>query len=388
MGLDASAVPFLVLIALGIMALLVSFFLRALVDRRIQGARKVLEEAESTGSPGTNSEVRPESFWLRYGETIKRSIQSLAWTLVGLGVLNFVSYALIELAERFAKHRDGSMTSKMVDDIEKLSFYIKQGADVMLRIVVIVVAGVWVARFFHGAMRGLLLGGLGAGRAESHSRIKARTETLLTSSGYVINVVVFIICALMGLQMLGVSVAPLLATAGVASVAIGFGAQSLVRDLLAGFFILFEDQFAVGDVISIEGRSGTVESLTLRLTKIRLGDGSLLMIPNGEIKRIENSTSGFSQIDYRVSIVVGEQIQAARTILSAELSRLAKDFPNVVIAPPELLGLDIIKNSSVTLRARVRTRPGQQWILERELNQRVLTSFIESNIQLPPNSGT
>lgn len=382
MVLDVAAVPFLLMIALGLFALVISFLLRALVDRRIQAARQQLESSEVTST----GEVPAEPFWLRYGDPIKRSIHSLAWTLVGLGFLNFVSYGLIEVAEQFAKHRDGSVTAKMADDIEKLSFYIKQGADVMLRIVVVAVAGVWVARFFHGAMRGLLMGGLSAGRLNSKPRAKARTETLLTTSGYVINAVVFIICALMALQMLGVSVAPLLATAGVASVAIGFGAQSLVRDLLAGFFILFEDQFAVGDVISIEGRSGTVESLTLRLTKIRLGDGSLMMIPNGEIKRIENSTSGFSQVDYRLTVVIGSQIELARGVLSAELQRLVKDFPHQIIAPPELLGMENIKNSSVVLRARIRTQPGQQWIIERELNQRVVAKFIESNIQLPANS--
>ena len=381
MVLDAAAVPFLTLIALGIISLVVAFFLRALVDRRIELARREHESLEST-SPGVR---HGEPFWLRYGEPVKRSIQSLAWTLVGLGVLNLVSYALVELAERFAKHRDGTVTARMADDLEKLSFFIKQGADIILRIVILAVVGVWVARFFHGAMRGLLNGSLAGTKFESHPRSKARTETLLTTSGYVINVAVFVVCALMALQMLGVSVAPLLATAGVASVAIGFGAQSLVRDVLAGFFILFEDQFAVGDVITIEGRSGTVESLSLRLTKIRLGDGSLLMIPNGEIKRIENSTSGFSQIDYRISVVIGTQIEAACSLLSAELSRLARDFPFEIISSPELLGVENIKNSSVVLRARVKTRPGQQWILERELNQRVISKFVDAQIQLPPN---
>ena len=109
------------------------------------------------------------------------------------------------------------------------------------------------------------------------------------------------------------------------------------------------------------------------------------MIPNGEIKRIENSTSGFSQIDYRISVVIGTQIEAACSLLSAELSRLARDFPFEIMSSPELLGVENIKNSSVVLRARVQTRPGQQWILERELNQRVISKFVDAQIQLPPN---
>ncbi|MEY4064352.1 MAG: hypothetical protein RIR26_560 [Pseudomonadota bacterium] len=381
MFLDASAVAFLTLLGLGLLALLVSVFLRGLVDRRMEMARREFDAQQPE-----DGRAQQEPFWLRFGEPVKRSIQSLAWTLVGLGVLNLVSYALIEIAQNVAKGRDGSTAAKVADDVERLSNYIRQGADIMVRIVLVAVVGVWVAKFFQSAMRGLLKGSVSGSTMASHPRIRARTETLLTTSGYVINAVVFVVCALMALQMLGVSVAPLLATAGVASVAIGFGAQSLVRDLLAGFFILLEDQFAVGDVVTIEGRSGAVESVTLRLTKIRLGDGSLLMIPNGEIKRIENLTSGFSQIDYRISIVFGSQVDVARELLSDELSRLARDFAHDILLPPELLGIDNIRNSTLVLRARVRTQPGQQWPLERELNRRVVERFLEAQIQLPPNA--
>ncbi|NBO37911.1 mechanosensitive ion channel family protein [bacterium] len=376
--LDVAAVPFLTLIALGILALVVSVFLRAVVDRQISLARREHNQLEAEGA-----ERIPEPFWLRYGEAIKRSIQSLAWTLVGLGVLNMVSYGLVEIAGRFAHHRDGSFTERMSDDLQRLSFWIKQGADILLRIVVVAVAGVWVARFFHGAMRGLLNGGIAARHHADNPRLKARSETLLTTSSYVINVGVFTVCLLMSLQMLGVSVAPLLATAGVASVAIGFGAQSLVRDVVAGFFILLEDQFAVGDVISIEGRTGSVENLTLRSTKIRLPDGALLIIPNGEIKRIENSTSGFSQVDFRVSVLYGRQVDTARSIVAAQLARIARDFSHDVLAQPEFMGVELIKNSTVVLRGKVTTRPGQQWFIERELNKRILDEFLVADIQLP-----
>lgn len=380
MTLDAAAVPFLVLIALGIVALSFSVLLRTLVDRRIQMAREAQE-----GLSDSEREVLPESFWLRYGEPVKRSIQSLAWTFVGLGLLNLVSYALVELAEQFATKKDGSFPKQIAADIQKLSLWIKQGADLILKIVVLAVVGVWIARFFHGAMRSLLSGSVAHRNHVSHPRSRARMETLLTTSGYVINVSVFVICFLMCLQLIGVSVAPLLATAGVASVAIGFGAQTLVRDLLAGFFVLFEDQFAVGDVIAIDGRSGTVESLTLRCTKLRLSDGSLLVVPNGEIKRVENATSGFSQIDYRISVLYGSQVEKAFQIVCEQVVLIAKENPQDLIATPELLGVESVKDSSVVLRARLKTRPGRQYALERELNQRVLKHFVAAQITLPTN---
>jgi len=184
----------------------------------------------------------------------------------------------------------------------------------------------------------------------------------------------------------GVSVAPLLATAGVASVAVGFGAQSLIRDVLTGFFILFEDQFAVGDVITIDSRTGTVENLTLRCTRLRMSDGTLLVVPNGEIKKIENSTSGYSQIDFRVAILYGQQLDRALDLLTEQIHILAKEYSPDILATPDILGVESIKDSRVLLRAKLKTKPGKQFFLERELNHRVLRKFLEAQIQLPGNA--
>ncbi|NBX18967.1 MAG: mechanosensitive ion channel family protein, partial [Proteobacteria bacterium] len=134
---------------------------------------------------------------------------------------------------------------RVADELRKVSYWIKQGADVLLKIAIIALAGLWISRFFKSALRGLLTGGVTGKALQASPRMKIRSETLLNTSGYVVNIFVFGFCLLLSLQMIGVTLAPLLATAGVASVAIGFGAQSMVRDLLAGFFILLEDQFAV-----------------------------------------------------------------------------------------------------------------------------------------------
>lgn len=380
MSFDARAIPFLTLLTLGIVALAVSVLLRSLVDRKIDLARRNFQ----SHSP-EDGQVAPEPFWLRYGEAVKRSIQTLAWMIVGLALLNLISFGMGEFAQWFSSLKDGPLTIQIADDIRRFSEWIKQGADILLKVVLVAVVGVWVARFFDGTVRGLLAGRRASRAFESHPRVKARTETLLTTTRYVINVAVFVVCFIMSLQMLGVSIAPLLATAGVASVAIGFGAQSVVRDLLAGFFILFEDQFAVGDVVTIDSRSGTVENLTLRSTKLRLSDGSLLVIPNGEIKRVENSTSGFSNIDYRVSVQFGSQVEHALHIVTEQVHSIARDFSNDVLASPEILGVDALKDSSVVLRAKIKTKPGRQYVLERELNQRVLKAFLSAQIVLPAN---
>jgi small conductance mechanosensitive channel len=383
MVLDSAAVPFLTLLGLGIVALTVSVFLNALVDRKMELARR---QFESERAEFGEHEHRNEPFWIRFGEPIKRSIQSLAWTLAGLGLLNFFSYGLLQAAEKFALQKAGSFPASIADDIQKASLWIKQGADILLRIVFVVVTGIWVARFLQGGIRGLVHGSNASNLRSIHPRSRIRTETLLTTSGNIINIAVLVFCLMIILQMVGVSVAPLLATAGVASVAVGFGAQSLIRDVLTGFFILFEDQFAVGDVITIDSRTGTVESLTLRCTRLRMSDGTLLVVPNGEIKKIENSTSGYSQIDFRVAILYGQQLDRALDLLTEQIHLLAKEYSPDILATPDILGVESIKDSRVLLRAKLKTRPGKQFFLERELNHRVLRRFLEAQIQLPGNA--
>lgn len=383
MVLDSAAVPFLSLLGLGIVALTVSVFLNALVDRKMELARREIETERAESGDG---EQRIEPFWIRFGEPIKKSIQSLAWTLAGLGLLNFVSYGLLQAAEKFALQKSGSIPATIADDIQKLSLWVKQGADILLRIVFVVLTGIWVARFLQGGIRGLIQGSHSANLRALNPRIRMRTETLLSTSANIINIAVVIFCLMVVLQMVGVSVAPLLATAGVASVAVGFGAQSLIRDVLSGFFILFEDQFAVGDVVTIDSRTGTVESLTLRCTRLRLSDGTLLVVPNGEIKRIENSTSGFSQIDFRVSILYGTQLDRALDLLTEQIQQIAKEYAQDILSTPEILGVESIKDSKVVLRAKIKTKPGRQFALERALNHRVLRKFIEAEIQLPSSA--
>ncbi|NBX19069.1 MAG: mechanosensitive ion channel family protein [Proteobacteria bacterium] len=302
---------------------------------------------------------------------------------IALGVLNFVSYAILEISEQMKASKEFWFPERVADELRKVSYWIKQGADVLLKIAIIALAGLWISRFFKSALRGLLAGGMTGKALQASPRMKIRSETLLNTSGYVVNIFVFGFCLLLSLQMIGVTLAPLLATAGVASVAIGFGAQSMVRDLLAGFFILLEDQFAVGDVISIEGRSGTVEALTLRSTKLRLSDGALLVIPNGEIKRIENSTSGFSQIDFRIAVLFGPQIDKALAIVTEQMHLIVAENSKDILSQPEILGVESVKESAVLIRARIKTLAGRQFVLERELNVRILRCFVEAGIVLP-----
>jgi small conductance mechanosensitive channel len=325
----------------------------------------------------------PFGFWARSRDNLKNTMQMVLWILFALSLLYLTSFGLSESARRISQFKEGEPLTRFSDELLLLSQWIKQGADLIIRIIVVAVVGVWGARFFQGVVRRMLNGRAVRSGFESHPRGIVRTQTLLTTSGYLINIAVFALCLMIVLQLLGVSVAPLLATAGLASVAIGFGAQSLVRDFLTGFFILLEDQFAVGDVVTIDSRSGVVESLTLRCTKLRLSDGSLLVIPNGEIKRIENATSGFSLVDYRIAVLYGPKVEQALVILSEQIKQLSRDFCDDVLDTPEVLGIDSIKDSKVVLRAKLKTKPGKQYALERELHGRVLRRFLDQQVSLP-----
>jgi len=177
----------------------------------------------------------------------------------------------------------------------------------------------------------------------------------------------------------------LIASAGIAGIAIGLGAQSLIRDMLNGFFILSEDQFGVGDSVTIGAHSGTVEDISLRRTVVRTGDGSAVYIPNGQINTVVNQSKGWANAI--VEIVVLPEVDDERVIeaLHHALDSIQDDpdFGPDILEAPRILGITRISAGGITFRAVVKTKPLRQWVVERELRRRVLQTFREENIPLP-----
>jgi small conductance mechanosensitive channel len=182
-----------------------------------------------------------------------------------------------------------------------------------------------------------------------------------------------------------VNITPLLAGAGVVGLAVSFGAQSLVKDFFAGFFILLEDQFSVGDAVDIEGRSGVVERMTLRLTQIRGLDGTLHSIPNGTITVVSNRTRGWSRAVVEVGVAYGTDVDRAMDVLRDEIAALARDeeWAPMLDGQPEVWGVEALGDSAVTIRIVARTRPGQQWAVARELRRRIKNRFDHEAIEIP-----
>jgi moderate conductance mechanosensitive channel len=203
---------------------------------------------------------------------------------------------------------------------------------------------------------------------------------------YAGTVIVVLVAGMLVLGELGISVAPILATAGVAGIAIGFGAQSLIKDYFTGFFILIEDQIREGDVIEVAGKGGLVEQVTLRYVRLRDMDGHVHYVPNGEIKLVTNRTREFATPVVEVGIAYREDPDAALAALQEVAAAMREDpqWKALIAEGLEVIGVDRLADSAVVLRVRLKVVPPiQQWNVRREYLKRVKKAFDERGIEIP-----
>jgi len=202
------------------------------------------------------------------------------------------------------------------------------------------------------------------------------------------SVVTGVLVAIIGTMMLsevGVDIAPIIASAGIIGIALGFGAQSLVKDFLSGVFMIVEDQYGVGDVIDVGEATGTVEAVTLRVTRLRDLNGTVWYVPNGEILRVGNMSQNWSRAVVDVSVAYTEDLGRVKRVL-AEIAhdlRADDDWGDLIIEEPEVTGVEMLAATSVTLRVMVKTLPMEQWAVARELRQRVKARFDHEGIEIP-----
>ncbi len=213
----------------------------------------------------------------------------------------------------------------------------------------------------------------------------ARIRTLLPLARSVVLSLVVVIAALAILSELGVNIAPLLAGAGVIGLAVGFGAQTLVKDIITGAFILFEDTIAVGDYIEVAGCEGTIEALTVRTIKLRDVRGTVHTIPFSSVETVTNYTKDYAYHLAEIGVAYRENTDDVAKVLREIGEELRADpkFSNDIIAPTEIMGLDRFEDSAVVIRARLKTKPGKQWRIKREYNRRVKLRFDELGIEIP-----
>jgi small-conductance mechanosensitive channel len=182
-----------------------------------------------------------------------------------------------------------------------------------------------------------------------------------------------------------INIAPILAGAGILGLAISFGAQSLVRDIISGFFILLEDQFAVGDVIEVAGKSGVVERMTLRVVVLRDLEGTMHVIPNGEMKVVSNKTRGWARAVVDVSVPYTEDVDRILTVVRDEAAQFSTDptWGLQLDGPVEVLGVESMTDNAVVIRTLLKTQPGSQWNVAREFRRRLINRFSREAIESP-----
>jgi len=214
----------------------------------------------------------------------------------------------------------------------------------------------------------------------------ARIETLARVFRNSAGVVIFLVAGTLVLGELGISVAPILATAGVAGVAIGFGAQSLIRDYFTGFFLLLDDEVRQGDVVELAGKGGLVEEVTLRYVRLRDMQGHVHYIPNGEIKVVTNRTREYATPVLDVSVAYREDVDDVLQVMRETAAALRADpqWKERIVADMELIGVERWADSAVVLRARLKVVPPiQQWNVKREFMKRLKKRFDERGIEIP-----
>ncbi len=257
------------------------------------------------------------------------------------------------------------------------------GIDHGIPIVVILLAAVITSKIVHAAIKKFEKRFDGSELMSMETQKRAKTITGLLNT--TVTVVIYTAAVLMVVTELGVAIGPLLAGAGIAGLAIGFGAQSLVKDVITGFFILLEDQIRMGDVVEIAGKSGLVEAVNLRTTRLRDVEGKVYIIPNGVIDVVSNFTKDWSRALVEIGVAYKEDVDHVISVLEEVGESLRADpaWKDFILEPMTVQGLDSFGDSSVNIRMFFKTVPLKQWDVGREFNRRVKKAFDEKGIEIP-----
>ena len=219
---------------------------------------------------------------------------------------------------------------------------------------------------------------------EKSQRLSLRFSTFSQVAKGIAGAIIFGLLVLIILSLSGVQVGPLLAGAGIIGVGISLAAQSLIKDFINGFFILFEDHFGVGDVITVGSFSGSVESLNLRITQLRDSEGRLITIPNSQISIVQNASKDWAQVDLSIRVAPSADMGRAIALIKQSAIALSEDsqWQKAILEPPDILGIEAIDGSGVAVRLFMKTQPLQQWPVARELRARIKQALDQANIDM------
>lgn len=269
----------------------------------------------------------------------------------------------------------------MIDWIPITDWLLQHGTRIL--VIVLIGIGLWFA--LKKLLPPLLRRSIIKTKGESKEGIKKRTDTLTSVLMGLSKILIAIIVVFMILAEVDVPIGPALAGLGVAGIAIGFGAQYLVKDLIAGFFVILENQYRVGDVARIADIAGLVEEINLRKTVLRDLDGIVHHVPNGEIRIASNYTRHFSRVNLNVSVAYDTNLDHAINVLNRVGQELAADenWSHLIKSAPQVLRVDNLGDSGIDIKVLGDVKPLQQWAVTGELRKRIKKAFDDEGIEIP-----
>jgi len=254
-----------------------------------------------------------------------------------------------------------------------------------VKVLIILVAAYFLNRIFQRLIVKVIRIAVVSDAFTSKQAEKKREDTLIQILSVTIKILIVTIMSLMVLQEIGMKIGPILASAGVVGLAFGFGGQYLIRDIITGLFIIIENQYRIGDVISVENISGVVENISLRKTILRDMDGTIHHIPHGEIKKVSNLTKDFSRINLDIGISYNSELEHVIKVVNKVGNDLAEDpqWRESITSPPQFLRVDDFADSAIIIKILGETMPLKQWEITGELRKRIKITFDKERIEIP-----
>lgn len=363
----------------------IALFLHWLIVRARQRALSQFQATTTINAEGTeNSTTEPQpdaaiGVWNLHLNSLRQLL--IEWGARGLLTLVWLLYFFFLLALLpHARDRFESVRGLLIERLLRLDNWL---LDYGVAAIVVTVVTIFLMRFASALIETLFNVYQARVATDASEHLRRRAQTLSTILRGMAQTVIVFVGLMVALQQAGLNITPILASAGIVGIAVGFGAQSLVKDFFSGLMILLEDQFSVGDSIKIGDVSGTVEALTLRSTRVRSIDGALTIFPNGSISTVSNLSKDWTRavIDYEVDYA--EDVDRAMKIMLDAAHTLKESRPGEMTDDPSMLGIDKVSNGNLTLRLVVKTLPTKQSEIVRELRRCIKNAFDREGIKGP-----
>ena len=274
------------------------------------------------------------------------------------------------------------MTEKTLEIFQKIEPWLMSHG---IRIIAIIIAVFLIRKFAGIFIEKTVRKIVTPNRRLSKDDEKKREDTLIKIFENVLKIVVIIIAALMILSEAGADIGPLLAGAGIAGLAFGFGGQYLIRDLISGLFIILENQYRVGDVVCFDGTCGLVEDITMRMTTLRDLDGTVHNVPHGEIKKVSNLSKHFARVNLNIGVSYKSNLEKVIDVVNKIGKEISDDpaWKEHIIKPPQFLRVDSFADSAIMIKILGETKPLKQWDVAGELRKRIKIAFDKEGIEIP-----